>query len=700
MGSQDTFLFMPGREAVNPHVSEHVIRWETKFAEDLALAFDARGWRYYTGEWNDNWYPGYSSSWAALRGAVENLYEQASIGTDAVRRAEGTLHSYREAVHKQLVGTMTNLTTLAKNRKEVLAGFLAEKRACTGAAATIPARTFAFPPSKNATRQRQFLDLLTIQGFEVQSAGAAFRATGTDRLGRPAPNHDFPAGTLLVAARQPLGRLVQALLEFDPRMKPEVLADERRDLLRFGESRIYDVTGWSLPMLFDVEAYTLEGDPPAAARAQPVAPLAPAAALSESTTTVAFVIDGADDASVAVAGRLMERGVHVRVAARPFQFSGRDYSRGSLIVTRVDNRDRAADLAATVGTVCAQSHTTAAPLRTGWGPGDLPDLGGQHFVLLEPPRVAILGREPISAYGFGQAWYVLDRVLGLRATYIDAHDLGNADLRRYNVLVIPNGGASLLSGKMEALKTWVEAGGTLIAIANSAAAFAKEKDGFGATRLLPDVLGKLDDYQQAIVREWEGRRTTIDTQGAWSFTPPSEVVYPWLIGESGGKQSDEELKRQDDWRALFMPSGALLAARVDDRSWLTSGCGEYVPVIYTSRNVLMAPTAVQAPVRLGVFNPASRPADADKKDNADKPGWTIAPPGYEMRLRMSGLLWPEAANRLANAAYVTREGLGSGQLILFASEPTFRAAALGTIRLFANAVVYGPGMGASHPIEP
>ena len=34
--------------------------------EDLAAAFDARGWRYYTGEWNDNWYPGYSSSWAAL----------------------------------------------------------------------------------------------------------------------------------------------------------------------------------------------------------------------------------------------------------------------------------------------------------------------------------------------------------------------------------------------------------------------------------------------------------------------------------------------------------------------------------------------------------------------------------------------------------------------------------------------------------
>jgi hypothetical protein len=121
----------------------------------------------------------------------------------------------------------------------------------------------------------------------------------------------------------------------------------------------------------------------------------------------------------------------------------------------------------------------------------------------------------------------------------------------------------------------------------------------------------------------------------------------------------------------------------------------------------MAPPTVQAPVRLGVFNPAKNAAapakKAEKKDDkADEkvPGWTIAPPEHELRLRMSGLLWPEAANRLANAAYMTRESIGSGQLVLFASEPNFRAAALGTIRIFSNAVVYGPGLGASHPIEP
>jgi hypothetical protein len=67
---------------------------------------------------------------------------------------------------------------------------------------------------------------------------------------------------------------------------------------------------------------------------------------------------------------------------------------------------------------------------------------------------------------------------------------------------------------------------------------------------------------------------------------------------------------------------------------------------------------------------------------------------------MSGLLWPEAADRLANAAYVTRQSIGNGQVILFASDPNFRAATLGTARIFQNAVVLGPGMGASQPIRP
>ena len=62
-------------------------------------------------------------------------------------------------------------------------------------------------------------------------------------------------------------------------------------------------------------------------------------------------------------------------------------------------------------------------------------------------------------------------------------------------------------------------------------------------------------------------------------------------------------------------------------------------------------------------------------------------------LHLGGLLWPEAAGRIAETAYATREGRGRGQVILFLSSPEFRGYTLGTRRMLVNALLYGPALG-------
>ena len=52
----------------------------------------------------------------------------------------------------------------------------------------------------------------------------------------------------------------------------------------------------------------------------------------------------------------------------------------------------------------------------------------------------------------------------------------------------------------------------------------------------------------------------------------------------------------------------------------------------------------------------------------------------------------------AHSAWLTSERRGNGQVILFASMPAFRGYHKATGRLFANAVVLGPGLGARQPI--
>ena len=100
--------------------------------------------------------------------------------------------------------------------------------------------------------------------------------------------------------------------------------------------------------------------------------------------------------------------------------------------------------------------------------------------------------------------------------------------------------------------------------------------------------------------------------------------------------------------------------------WITSGCRDELPVFFDGSDVLISELPVRTAVRL---------AAAD-------------------RLRISGLLWPEARERIADSAWCTVERMGAGQVILFATSPIFRDWFRGDARLLANALVYGPGAGA------
>ena len=745
-GDFDTFLFMPPRAPINPNIADSIHKWAAAFADEQGKAFDAHSWRYYTGEWNEEWYPGYSGSWGALRGAIDNLYEQARIETDAVRRPEGTLESYRESVHKQLVSSLSNLSTLQKNRAAIVKDFVEEKRKAVSEAAPFGNRLFVLAGANgNGGRWERMADLLALQGIESYQLTAELKASGHDWLGREFKDRAFPPGTVVVPARQPLGRLASAILELDPRMSPEFLTEERRELLRFGQSRLYDITGWNAAMMFGIDAFEIDAALPSSARKASTqtgdfAPPAPA-------NTIAWFADGTDDRSIALAARLMDRGIKVRCINKPTKLGGIAVPRGSIFVLKKDNQDFTGDLAATIAETTKTFSIPMHALTSGMGPGDSPDLGGQHFILLETPHIAVLTRDPFNPYTVGEVWHLIDHELGMRAAFINTQNLSGVDLRRYNVLVIPDGGADGWTDKLPAIKSWVEQGGTLIAIGSAAAPFCKEKDGIGSTRLLPDVLTKLDEFRAAIVRDWLGKNTALDPAQVWSFNPPEKLEYPWTLGDTE-KLADDEAKRRDQYRDLFMPQGALLASRTDDRHWLTAGCGDILPVMYGHNPVLIPSSGGNAPILMGAFVPSTKPApkpddekanakdatlskenskdpkdvknptedagprtkdsssksddkDAkDKKDDAPKPGWLLAPPGYELRLRMSGLLWPEAADRIAHSAYCTQERVGNGQIILFANSPTFRAATRGTTRVMSNALVLGPGMGASQPVRP
>jgi hypothetical protein len=733
MGPQETHLFSPPREPINPNLPAGRATWNLRFAEDQARAFDQHGLVYYTGEWHEEWYPGYSDAYVSYRGAVGILYEQARVAEDGVRRADGRILSYAESVQHHVIGSFANLRTAQTNARALLRHLRTTRQEAVSAPGPYAGRTFAILPSANATRRRALIELALIHGFEVFESPAGFTAAqATNQLGQTVLATNLPPGTLLIPNRQPLGHLLAAAFEFDPRLSDQALDEERQELLRQGASRIYDTTAWNLTMFFGLDALTLAMELPEGAKPVTAVAAPEGGVVAATDAPVAWVVDGADDHVVTVTARLLERGVQVRVAERAFQLDGRDFARGAAVITRLDNRTFPGDCAAVVAEVVTSLGLTAVAVQSGLGPGELPDLGGRYFPRLEPPRIALLGRGRFDTTDFGSLWHTLDHRLGIRHSPVE--DGGRVDLGRYNVLVLPNGWSGSGGLSLDALKEWVRDGGTLIAIGSAAGRFTTEAAGFSKVRLLPEVLGRLADYELTVLREWLGRGSnTVAASALWSYQPPAQLEYPWqAVG--GGHPEEKELRKRDAWLGIFMPQGALMAGRVDTNSWLTFGCAEPLPLLADRRSVLMSLNDVETPIRYGYLTPtdapatealakpggtpaapsesaegsaaaAERAASGTGTEKKDKPepariGWTALPPGTEMHLRQSGLVWPEATHRIANTAYVTREGFGRGQIILFATSPTFRSAAQGTTRVFLNAVVYGPGLGATQSIKP
>ncbi len=149
----------------------------------------------------------------------------------------------------------------------------------------------------------------------------------------------------------------------------------------------------------------------------------------------------------------------------------------------------------------------------------------------------------------------------------------------------------------------------------------------------------------------------------WGDEPPAEQASQEAYDEL------EVPEAHDEWLRKFNPAGVMLRAELNPESWLTYGASGELPVYFNGGSVFLNDGSAQTAVQLA-------PATS---------------------LRLGGLLWPEARERIADSAWLTRESLGRGRVILFAAVPTFRGHLKATARLFANAVILGPGLGADQP---
>ncbi len=476
MGSDVEFYFDPGTDPYAPYFPEYSKRWFQVFSQAYAAAFDSAGFEYMTRERFDYFYPGYTTSFGDYQGAVGMLFEQGSSRGLALTRFDYSVRALADALEQQYTAAWTAARTATANRLALLQEYYDSQRADI-ADGRQGIRRYLIAPEGDPQHIAALANMLMRNGIEVDVLSESVRlANVRDRTGADIGGHEFPAGTYVVDAAQPRNRLIRMLLEPEVPTPEEFLREARARIDRAESPRFYDITAWSLPLLFNVGGYS-SSDGRTLTTERLTGTVAVAAALPSSRPRYAYLIDGSQAAALSALYHLKADGYRAAVIRKATRVGGYDFASGTVIVRVGQNDDSVHDA---VRKVAERFHLEVRGVDSGLAETGFPVLGsGDWVTTARKAEIALLAEDPIQGYSFGWAWFTLDRQYEIPVTVLRVNSIADTPLDRYNVLIVPSANGSALASRlgeqgMERLKNWVRDGGTLVVI-GSATEFAREE---------------------------------------------------------------------------------------------------------------------------------------------------------------------------------------------------------------------------------
>jgi hypothetical protein len=445
----------------------------------------------------------------------------------------------------------------------------------------------------------------------------------------------IPAGSYLVSAAQPTGRLIRNLLEVSIDQDEAFVKkqDERRKK-RQGD-QIYDVTSWSLPIAFDVEC--VPSASPMTVKTEPLLGMATSATTTLPAAKVAYLLPWGFNSAATVAEAL-RAGIRVRVAGDIIKLTGNTFPTGTAIFRTSENEG----LAARLGAIAARHGVTPLGTDTAFVDVGGISLGSGEVANMKNPRVLLMWDAPTSSLSAGWARFALERRIGVRTTTVRVSSFRRANLNDFDVVVMPSGDYSPLGEEgVKRLKDWVRGGGTVVTLGEASRWAAKEKVALVDTRT-------------------ENRDGSPEKDSPATDADKDKDTKKF----DASKPFDYEKTIQPDREAPENTPGSYLRVILDPEHWLSAGTDFELGALVESRRIFT-------------------PITLDKGDN-------VGVYAKKEKLRMSGLVWDDAQAALSQKAYLIHQASGAGHVIAFAEEPNYRAYTEGTMLLFANAVLLGP----------
>ncbi len=440
-GSTRPYYFSPGHpKRVHDLVTDENQRFASRVSAVVAEELDKIGSLYYSKEGYDDFYMGKGAAYGDIHGSICLLYEQGT-SRGHLRETVNGIRSFAWTVRNQAYGSYGTILSAYRMRGELLAYQRDFFKNVKSDVARQPVKGYVFDARGSRAIAYHFLENMRHHGIEVYHLAKDLSVDGSSFKAEEA---------YVIPADQKYNAMVRTVME-------EVTA--------FEDSVFYDISSWTFPHAFNLRCAPVKSTAGLVGERVAENRFVPGKVIG-GKSEYGYVFTNVEFYTPKVMYELMRKGIHLQVSGRPFHFrSGEvdmDMGYGTILVPAQNQPLPADELYGLLARLAEEAGVDVYAASTGLMEDF--DLGSPSFKALKLPNVAILVGRTMGIPDSGEAWFLLDRRFQMRPTLIEnTEKLTLAKLQRYNVIILANGIPALTKSSEEALKSWVSAGGTLIA---------------------------------------------------------------------------------------------------------------------------------------------------------------------------------------------------------------------------------------------
>ncbi|MEJ0103514.1 MAG: M14 family metallopeptidase [Bacteroidota bacterium] len=444
-GINNPYYFAPAAQPYHESITQWQRDFQVTIGKNNAKYFDANGWLFFTKEVFDLFYPSYGDSYPIFNGGIGMTYEQGGGGAGGlgVYKEEGDTLTLVDRLMHHYTTSLSTIEISSLNASKLVKEFHKFFNDGVSAGAGEYKSYVIKNGPQDAERINSLLELLDKNNIQYSAGSGAGRGYNYGN-GKEEP-FTISQGDIVVNAAQPKAVMVKVL--FEPKTK---LVD----------SSTYDITAWSLPYVYGLNGYASKekvNTTGAYTRTPGV--------VNTASDVYGYVIRWQGVQTAKAVGELLQQGIILRIADNPFEVNGQQFDRGAVIVLKTSNNALANTLWTVVAKICNDNNVKINPVTTGFVDKGY-DFGSNNIRVLKAPKIALLTGEGVSSNAAGEVWHFFEKQLNYPLTLINANDIGRADWKNIDVLIMADGSYRFLNDKdaTDAFKDWVMKGGRVVAL--------------------------------------------------------------------------------------------------------------------------------------------------------------------------------------------------------------------------------------------